>query len=103
MQVYLLQAYSAFSGLTSVLTEWWQACGLLFLCSFCACLHGGCIVASIMEDALRCETMSSLAVPCREKERAAWEEVDRKEAEREVWFQALPDWKKRLIQQQSTA
>ena len=46
-------------------------------------------------------TLCSPAVPCREKERAAQEVVDRKEAEREVWFQALPDWKKRLIQQQS--
>ena len=48
-------------------------------------VHVACIVAC------RCETVSSLAVPCREKERAAQVEVDRKEAEREVWFQALPD------------
>ena len=41
-----------------------------------------------------------LSVPCREKEQAAREEVDKKEAERQVWFQALPDWKKRLIEQQ---
>ena len=40
-----------------------------------------------------------LSVPSREKEQAAREEVDKKEAERQVWFQALPDWKKRLIQQ----
>ena len=41
-----------------------------------------------------------LAVPCREKEQAAREEVDKKEVEGQVWFRALPDWKKRLIQQQ---
>ena len=29
-----------------------------------------------------------LSVPCREKEQAAREEVDKKEAERQVWFQA---------------
>ena len=41
-----------------------------------------------------------LSVPSREKEQAAREEVDKKEVERQVWFQALPDWKKRLIQLQ---